>query len=340
MSKKLLLPSLVLLAMGAFLWAGADKQPSSGLAMVQAAHNFLATLNNEQRGKATFEYQDKERLNWHYIPRPRKGIPLKELEGESLQAAQRLIQSGLSEIGYGQALDIMSLEEVLYLLEGGDRAQRRQRRDPKNYYISVFGSPSEQGIWGWRVEGHHISLNYSIEDGQVVATTPEFFGANPALVDAGPGRSIRVLAAEEDLARQILKLCSPEQEKLAWISKEAPDDIRAGGKPQPEITPPVGLPVSKMSDDQKTLMRALLTEYVQNMPADVERQRRLRINKAGIENIYFAWWGSSEPNERHHYRVQGPTFLIEYNNTQNNANHLHTNWRDPAGDFNIPLEKK
>ena len=173
---------------------------------------------------------------------------------------------------------------------------------------------------------------------------PEFFGANPAFIDAGPERSIRVLGTEEDLARQILKLCTPEQAKIAHIDTKAPDDLRVGTNPQapnpqPETTPAVGLPASKMSDDQKKLLAELLGEYLRNMPSDVSARRRAALMQAGIDNIYFAWWGDTERNQRHYYRVQGPTLLIEYNNTQNIANHVHSYWRDMAGDFGIKLKK-
>ncbi|MFP6770259.1 MAG: DUF3500 domain-containing protein, partial [Planctomycetaceae bacterium] len=183
-------------------------------------------------------------------------------------------------------------------------------------------------------------LNYTITDGQLLATTPEFFGANPGTIDAGPGRRIRVLGPEEDVARSILANCSAGQQKVVWRSKQAPDDLRGGGVAQPDTTEPVGLPVSKMNPVQKKLMQTLLTEYLRNMPGDVERQRRTEINKAGLENIYFAWWGSEKLNQRHYYRVQGPTFLIEYNNTQNSANHVHSIWRNLAGDFNVPIDSK
>ena len=308
--------------------------------MAKAAQAFLEHLPEAQNQQATFAFDSKERLNWHFIPRERKGLPLKDLSQANKKLAKDLVASGLSEAGYDQALDIMSLEEVLYLLEEGNRQERREKRDPQKYYLSIFGEPSNTGTWGWRVEGHHLSLNYTITDGKVVSSTPEFFGANPAFIDAGPGRSIRVLGTEEDLARQILKLCNEEQQKLAWQSKEAPDDLRGGGEAQPVVTQPVGLPVSKMSSDQKKLLRGLLSEYLKNMPADVESRRRDRINRSGLDNTYFAWWGGSERNERHYYRVQGETFIIEYNNTQNNANHVHSMWRNIAGDFNIPRGAK
>ncbi len=337
--RRLVLSLTVVASMTALLVANAREDPASGVAMTRAAQEFLATLTPEQRDVATFAYDSEERTNWHFIPRERKGLVLRSLEGEARQTALKLLQSGLSNVGYDQALNIMSLEEILYLLEGGKREERRARRDPEKYYFSVFGEPGLKGRWGWRLEGHHLSLNYSLSDGEVISTTPEFYGANPGLVDAGPERTIRVLGPEEDLARQILKLATKEQQKTMWISKEAPDDLRGGGVAQPPTTDPVGLPAAKMNPDQKKLLRELLAEYLQNMPADVEKQRRTEINDAGMDNIHFAWWGSSELNERHYYRVQGPTFIVEYNNTQNSANHVHSMWRNLDGDFAIPLKK-
>ncbi|MFP6765433.1 MAG: DUF3500 domain-containing protein, partial [Planctomycetaceae bacterium] len=247
-------------------------------------------------------------------------------------------RTGLSDSGYDQALNVMSLEEVLYLLEGGVREERRSKRDPQKYYFSVFGTPAASGEWGWRIEGHHLSLNYTITGGQLVSSTPEFFGANPGYIDAGPGREIRVLWPEEDIARQILKTCSADTQQQLWISKDAPNDIRSTGTTQPSTSAAAGLPVSKMNTDQKKLMSELLDEYLRNMPADVVAERRKAISDAGLENIYFGWWGDADVNKRHHYRVQGPTFLIEYNNTQNSANHVHAIWRNLEGDFNLPAK--
>ncbi len=327
-------------AMGSLLWAGAAREEPSGQTMISAAQRFRRNLNATQRGQASFTYDDKERLNWHFIPRERKGLPLKDLEGDTLTAAHDLIRSGLSEAGYTQALDVMSLEEVLYLIEEGDREKRRSRRDPGKYYISIFGTPSELGKWGWRVEGHHLSLNYVIDDGEVVSSTPEFFGANPGYINAGPGREIRVLAAEEDLVRELVNSSTPEQLKKIWISKEADRDIRGAGEAQPVVTDPVGLAYSEMSKAQRELLVAVIDEYLRNIPADVAQQRRARIEAAGPRLIYAAWWGGRQRNEPHAYRIQGPSFIIEYNNTQNSANHIHAVWRDLTGDFDIPLKKR
>lgn len=336
--RKLWLSIGVLAIFGAVLIAQAPKPPASGQNMQAAAQAFKTAVAPEQWKQCWFAFDDKERLNWHFIPRERKGLPLRDLEGPALAAAHGLIRSGLSNAGYDQALNVMSLEEILYLLEGGEREYRRERRHPGKYYLSVFGEPGPTGSWGWRVEGHHLSLNFTLKGGQVISSTPEFFGANPGLIDAGPKRSIRVLGKEEDIARQILKLCDAEQSKVLWVSKTAPDEVPGPATPQAVVEKPVGLPVSKMSAAQKELLQNLLSEYLQNVAGDVSEERRQRINAAGMDNVYFAWWGDSDLNQRHHYRVQGPTFVIEYNNTQNDANHVHSMWRDLAGDFGIPVK--
>jgi len=328
----------VVVTLAALLVAQAPQSPRSGQAMIVAVQNFKKAVTPEQWKQCWFAFDDPERINWHFIPRERKGLPLRDLEGSALKAAQAMIHSGLSDAGYDQALNVMSLEEVLYLLEGGEREVRRERRNPGKYYLSVFGEPAPTGTWGWRLEGHHLSLNFTIENGKVVSSTPEFFGANPGRVDAGPGRAIRVLGKEEDIAREILKLCDTEQQKLCWVSKDAPDEVPGPGTPQPVVGDPQGLPVSRMSAAQKDLLSELLTEYLRNLPEDVTSERRQQINAAGMDKIYFAWWGDAEPNQRHHYRVQGPTFVIEYNNTQNQANHVHSMWRNLAGDFNRPVK--
>jgi uncharacterized protein DUF3500 len=325
--------------LGALLAAKTSDERASGLRMSEAARAFLKTLNEDQRAQASFRYDDPERLNWHYIPRVRKGLPLKALSPAARAAAQNLIASGLSGPGYQQAVNVMSLEDTLFLLEKDDWAARRQRRDPLNYSLSLFGTPSDRGVWGWRVEGHHLSLNFTVTDGRVVASTPEFFGANPALVDAGPGRSIRVLATVEDLAREIVRTCTPDRMKSAVVSSQAPNDIWNAARQQPELSPAVGLAGADMTADQRALLKRLLGEYLKNMPPDVRAEREARIEGGGFDKIRLAWWGSLERNERHAYRLQGPTFLVEYNNTQNNANHVHTVWRNTDGDFNQPLTK-
>lgn len=324
--------------MAALLFAQPASKVPAAQSMFESAEAFRSTLTPEQLKAASFGFDDAERLNWHFIPRERKGLPLRDLEGKALKAAHTFIASGLSKAGYDQTVSIMSLEEVLYLLEGGEREERRERRNPGKYYLSIFGTPTAKGKWGWRLEGHHLSLNFTLDNGEVIGSTPEFYGTNPALIDAGPDRSIRVLGAEEDLARQVLKLANPEQKKAIWLDTKAPDDLRGANTPQADNTPVVGLAAGKMSADQKKVLNDLIEEYLKNMPTDVALKRRERLMKAGFDAIHFAWWGEPDRNQRHYYRVQGPTFLIEYNNTQNQANHVHSYWRDLQGDFGVPVK--
>ena len=306
-----------------------------GILMAKAATAFTATLPADQKEACSFGYDDPERVNWHFIPRDRKGIGLWDLEGAAHDAANKLVSTGLTAAGYHKVLEVRSLEEVLYLFEGGEEAARREKRHPHRYYVSIFGTPGE-GLWGWRFEGHHLSLNYSIKDGKIVSSTPEFFGANPGLIDAGPGRALRVLGKREDIARQILKACPADKKSQLWLSKKAPKDIRGGGTAQPVIAAPEGLPFSEMTSEQQKLLKELIAEYLTAMPAPVVRERMKQISDSGMDSIHFGWWGGPELNEPHHYVVQGKTFVIEYNNTQNSANHVHAIWRNLAGDFNLP----
>jgi hypothetical protein len=306
-----------------------------GAAMAQAATRFVEVLDHSQKLKATFKYDDPERINWHFIPRDRKGVGLWDLDGAAADAAQALVSSGLTVAGYHKVLEVRSLEEVLYLFEGGEEAERRAKRHPHRYYVSIFGTPAAKGLWGWRFEGHHLSLNFSVKDGKIVSSTPEFFGANPGLIDAGPGRSLRVLGKREDIARQILKTCPDAKKAQLWLSKETPKDIRGGGVAQPIVDKLEGLAFADMTKEQQTLLKELIAEYLTAMPATVVRERMQQITSDGLDDIHFGWWGGSELNEPHHYVLQGKSFVVEYNNTQNSANHVHAIWRNLAGDFNL-----
>ena len=320
----------------AFADDGTDKP---GLSMAAAVLKLVEILPADQQQKLMYKYDDPERLNWHFIPRDRNGIVLWDLNGDPRKAAEELVKVGLSAAGHAKVLQVRSLEEVLYLFEGGEEDYRRNRRHPHKYHITVFGTPGPTGLWGWRFEGHHLSLNFSIQDGLVVSSTPEMFGANPALIDAGPGRNLRILAGREDIARQILKACNEEQKKQMWVSETAPDDIRGAGAPQPVVEAAVGLKYGDMSPEQQRLMKALIGEYLSAMPAQVVRDRLKAIERSGMEDVRMAWWGDSEVNKRHHYVIQGGSFIVEYNNTQNDANHVHAMWRSVGGDFNLPAGK-
>ena len=323
---------------------GADRSSS---AMAAAATKFLASLTPEQRKQATFDFSSDERLHWHFIPTetfPRKGLTIKEMNESQRGLAHDLIKAGLSQRGYLTATSIMDLEKVLGALEAAQRAGAAQPprnaplvRDPERYFFSVFGAPSTRDTWGWRVEGHHLSLNFTLAEGQLVASSPAFFGSNPAEVREGPRKGLRTLAGEEDRARDLLQSLDDKQLGIAVISKEAPKEILSANSRKADVGPPVGLPAAKMTKRQTDLLVLLLEEYINNMPADVASARMDQVRRAGIEKIHFAWAGVLERGQKHYYRVQGPTFLVEYDNFQNDANHIHAVWRNFEGDFGADL---
>jgi hypothetical protein len=329
--------SLLLAALGVVslaLWAGAFVD-QTGMHMASAAGRFLAALDKDQAAKATFPFDAPERVNWHFIPRERKGLPIKEMTPAQRALAFGLIQSGLTGTGYLKATTIMSLEAVLKELEQG----KGPVRDPELYFVTVFGTPSDRGRWGWRVEGHHISLNFTLQDGKIVAATPCFFGANPAEIRQGPREGLRTLADIEDRALRLLQALDSGQTKQAVVQETAPKDIRAANTLQPPTDSAVGIAYTDLSGGQRQMLQALVEAYAANMSSDVAAAWLDEIKKAGPATIRFAWFGPADRSQPHGYRVQGPTFLIEFNNTQNGANHIHSVWRNMLGDFGIPLKK-
>jgi hypothetical protein len=300
--------------------------------ITENAQRFLAALTPEQAQTARFSFTADERLNWHFIPKERKGLPLREMTPPQKHLAYSLLSSALSQKGFTKATTIMSLEDVLRILEKDDG----ERRNPEKYYFSIFGDPAEKGTWGFRVEGHHLSLNFTLVNGRVVGS-PNFYGSNPAEVRQGPRKGLRVLHAEEDLGRELLSSLTPEQKAAAIISKEAYKDILTMASRKASIEgPPKGLPAAKMNAKQRAMLTSLIEEYARNMPDDVAQAREALIKKAG-NDLHFAWAGVEEKGGPHYYRVQAPDFLIEYDNTQNDANHIHSVWREFKGDWGEDL---
>jgi Protein of unknown function (DUF3500) len=323
---------LAALAIGAILLTSAYYRIESSTVMTKAAQHFLASLTPEQRAKATFTFQEDERLNWHYIPKERKGLPLLEMSMAQKALAHALLSAGLSQQGYIKAVTIMSLDDVLRIMENDDG----NRRNPEKYYFTVFGEPSDTGTWGFRVEGHHLSQNFTVVNGKV-ADTPSFFGANPAEVRDGPRKGLRTLAAEEDLGRDLLESLSPEEKKIAIVTPDAYKDILTEASRKAALAgQPSGLSAAKMSKKQFELLQTLISSYAQNVPEQLAQARMEQLKKAGT-NVFFAWAGVEQRGGPHYYRIQTPTFLIEYDNTQNNANHIHSVWRDFNGDFGLDL---
>lgn len=316
-----------------FAAAHSESEEAAAEHMAEAANRFLAALSPEQRQKAVYEMKADERFNWHFIPKTRNGLPMNAMTSEQQPLALALLNSGLSHQGYFKATTIMSLEQILHELEQG----KGPKRDPELYFVTIFGAPGPKNTWGWRFEGHHLALNFTIVEGHHIAATPSFLGSNPAEVRVGPRKGLRTLAAEEDLARELAKSLNEEQKRVAIYSNEAPKDIITGADRKARLLKPDGLPAIRLNDAQAKLLWAIIREYVfRARPAVAEVDLR-KIEKAGKEKIFFAWAGSLEKGQGHYYRVQGPTFLLEYDNTQNNANHVHAVWRDLENDFGEDL---
>jgi hypothetical protein len=305
--------------------------------MADAATKFLGSLKPEQAAKASYKLKDDERQNWHFIPKARNGLTIKDMTEDQRKLAMKLLRSGLSDHGYGKATNIMSLETILRELEGPNS---RMTRDPELYYITVFGKPDAKGTWGWRVEGHHLSVNYTIVKGEYVAGTPSFFGTNPAEVKSGTRQGFRALADEEDRGRELIKALSPEQREQAIFEKVALKDIVTMAEKRVKPLEQKGIAASKLNPDQKQKLLALVKAYVERNRPELAKEDLRKINEAGIDKLSFAWAGGIEKGEGHYYRVQGPTFLLEYDNTQNNNNHIHAVYRDFESDFGEDLLRK
>jgi Protein of unknown function (DUF3500) len=307
--------------------------------MAAAAKNLWASLTPDQRSKITFDFNDLLRYDWHFIPRPRKGLPLKEMSGEQKALAQALLASGLSQMGYIKAETIISLEQILATIEHGTGPVR----DPELYYFNLFGnpdSPDKKKPWGWRVEGHHLALNFTIVGDAGVAGGPTFMGTNPAEVKSGPRQGLRILAEEEDLARKLVKSLNEVQRKKAVIEERAPRDILSSAARKAKPLAPAGIKMPDLNADQKALLNSIIVLYAERLRPELAASDLGKILKAGVDNIGFAWAGGLEHGQPHYYRIQGPTFLIEYDNTQNDANHIHSVWRDFENDFGGDLLRK
>jgi hypothetical protein len=295
--------------------------------MIDKAKHFLISLDADKKDQATFAFDDDERLNWHFIPRDREGLPYKEMTPAQRRLADRLLGTALSRDGIGKAFGIMYLDQILFEREG------RDIRNSDNYFFTLFGEPSDEGAWGWRVEGHHLSLNVTLQDGEVVATSPAFMGSNPAIIRDGRHAGLDVLHEEQAKARALLGLFRDEARDKVIIDADAPGDIFTRNSLIAQPGTPLGLAVGDMTDEQANRVMELMQVYIGRMRLELAKTELDKINASGLDDIHFAWAGSAEPGEPHYYRIHGPTFLIEYDNTQNDANHVHSVWRDLTGDF-------
>ena len=300
--------------------------------MADAASAFLASLSDELRAKATYHYLDGERVFWYYPPLNRHGVPLRDMNTTQRELALGLMASGLNERSNGMARQIIGLEAVLAEIER-EQGLKTFLRNPELYYFTVFGEPGGVDPWGWRAEGHHISLNYSIWGDEVISVTPFFFGSNPARVPSGPQEGLRILSRREDLALELAASLDRSQLSKAVIYEDAPYDIVTYNSTRASLPYEEGLPASRMNGTQKEMLTALVEEYVSQTRDDVSRDRMDAVIAEGIDRLHFAWGGPVDGSIPHYYRIHGGDFLVEFDNYQNGANHIHSVWRDVHNDF-------
>ncbi len=321
----------VFLIAGNFLSCHSQSTGNVPNGMSETANKFLETLSVRQKAKTQFLFNQDERYNWHYIPKNRKGISLNDLNDTQRKAAMNLLRTALSDTGYNKTIAIIELEAVLREVEG--RSSNDDYRDPGKYYFSIFGNPAADSIWGWRLEGHHISLNFSTENNRLVSGTPGFLGTNPAIVLSGPEKGKQILKDETELGFALLHSFDAKQMENAIINAEAPGDIITAANRKATISDPRGILYSELNDAQQKKFLQLLSIYIHRYTRLFAIDMIHEIETAGLTNLRFAWAGAQQPGNPHYYRIQGPTIIIEYDNTQNNANHVHTVIRDLKNDF-------
>jgi hypothetical protein len=325
---------LVLALMGLGNVTVAAHADDVGTAMADAALRFLSALDENQKTQAIFRFDSPERFNWHWIPRERHGLPIKSLKPEQRALAFGLIDTGLSTKGVIKATTIMSLEEILRVEEHGTGPIR----DPELYFVSVFGHPDDSGDWGWRIEGHRLALNYTLRGGRVVSATPFMFGSNPAEVQSGSRKGLRNLADIEEPANKLLFSLTESQRKEAIVSLDVPDVTTTPNSAQPPPMSPEGITSTKLDPLQRGTITRLVQSYYDNFPAPIRTELLAELAR-GEQMFHFAWFGPADPAKPHAFRVQGPTFFIDFNDKQNGANHIHTFYRSLLGDFGATITR-
>ncbi|MEO5561921.1 MAG: DUF3500 domain-containing protein [Chitinophagaceae bacterium] len=327
--KSLLL--LVCLA-GTFISCQSQTPKKAPAGMAAAAEQFLQSLTADQKKKAQFTFDTDERYNWHYIPKERNGIPLRELNTNQINSALALLHTGLSDTGYAKAKSVMQLETVLKEIES--RPAGDDYRDTGKYFFSIFGNPADS-IWGWRLEGHHISFNFSSANNHIVSGTPGFLGSNPAIVLSGPEKGKFILRDETELGLAFVKSLDAKQIEKAVIDAKAPGEILTAASRKAMIDNPGGILYSELTAAQQKIFLQLLSVYLNRYTKAYALDMMKDLETAGLKNLRFAWAGEQQTGvgHPHYYRIQGPTIIIEYDNTQNNSNHIHTVIRDLKHDF-------
>ena len=310
-------------------------EAKTAAAITDAAKNVLAMLSKSQAEKVVFSFDDKERINWHFIPRPRKGLALSDMDAAQKKLVRKLLLVSLGETGLKTTEDVRALEGILRAIEGPNR---RFSRDPEHYYLSVFGSPGGKEKWGWRFEGHHLCVNFTLQGKSILASTPLFFGANPAEVKSGQKKGLRVLGSVEDLGRKLMQSLDESQLKAA-LGKGKPEEVKDTQSASYNAELPAGLPAGKMNASQVITLNTLVLAHTRNMEKGLRRGIEKSLAESGkLKNVQIAWRGKLGAGEGHSYIVHSPDFIISYANFQNNAAHVHSSLRASKGEFGLGAE--
>lgn len=321
----------------AFLSLPLHAQESTTDKSAASAEKFLSTLDAPKKAKAALPFATDERENFHFTPQNnRAGLPLKEMTDDQRAAAMALLDSALSEKGKLKVTQIMTLESILAEIE-----KNPTYRDDGKYFVTIFGTPGDDKGWGWRYEGHHLTLNLTYLHGKAVAVTPSFMGSNPGEVRVeGRHKGLRVLAAEEDLARALVTTLIADGKSDVMFSEKPPSEIITAENRTATALDPVGIAAGDMTETQRSALQSLISQYTGRYRSEIAATDMERMKTAGLEKIRFGWAGGTKSGEAYYYRIQGPTFLMEAANIQNNANHLHATWRDFNNDFGRDLLKE
>jgi hypothetical protein len=308
-------------------------QKNSNSAVLKASNDFLNSISKELKSEAMFDFNDEQRKSWFYTPVPRKGLDYRKLSDLQKKLAMNVLKASLSDSGTKTALAIMQLEGVLHVLE--KRPADSKHRDSEKYYFSFFGTPDAKNLWAWRIEGHHLSLNYSSEEGKISSATPLFFGTNPARVPAGMPlpEGTEVLKTETNLGFNFIASLNAEQHAKAKINDTAPYDMVSSNNAVAEINQDEGLLFTDMTNSQQMELMKVVSYYVKRSPDGFANEFMKKIESAGLNNLHFVWMGGEKWGEGHYYRIHNSVVLIEYDCTQNENNHVHSVIRDLTNDW-------
>ena len=296
---------------------------------------FLGSLNEDQKANCNLAFDHSDREDWKYVPANRLGLGMREMNDAQREELDAVRQAIHSADGLEKSKGVILCETFLYDMSGHD-----DFRDPGKYHLTVYGTPDEKEPWGLRFEGHHISLNYTFVGNQAVAAAPAFYGANPATITEGSNKGLRILKDEEDLARDLIHSLNADQKGVAVFRSAAFEEIVTHSQPKVSPLEPVGLAYSDMKAAQQKKIMSVISEYLSWMPDAIAAERLERVIEGGLDHIRFGWAGGIEKGDLHYYRIQGPSFLIEYDNFQGKGTHIHSVWRDFKGDFGRDLLKE